>query len=328
MAATLQREDDDTFTKRIMPELERVETTRRGKADEAARRMKIAVGAGLSIAVACIGAFFWLGGGEGDPRIFFGAPILAAVGLAWWQDQPRQQFEREYKQKVLPQVARLLGLSSYSPTGGMTAEELVSSRIMPYHTSCKAEDYFEGDYKGAKLRFCEMHLEKTEGSGKNRRTVTVFRGLAIMVRLPKRKFYGQTILVKDAGGFSEWFQERVSELKRADLVDPVFEKKFTVYTNDQVEARYLIDPAMMERIQKISDVYAARGLSMSYYGDSQVLSLVDCTRNHFEPPSIYHPATNMDAVMKIKHELSELLNFLDFLELYRPVEQPTHGATP
>ena len=94
MAVALQQEDDDTFTKRIMPELERVEIVRRGKADEAARRMKIAVGAGLAIAAASIGAFFWLGGGEGDPRIFFGIPILAAVRLGWWQDLPRQPCER------------------------------------------------------------------------------------------------------------------------------------------------------------------------------------------------------------------------------------------
>lgn len=328
MAVTLQQEDDDTFTKRIMPELQRVETVRRGKAAEAARRMKIAVTGAAAAILLSLGGYAYFDPGADGVKFIFGSAFAVCLGLGWWQDQPRQQFEREYKQKVLPQVARLLGLSSYSPTGGMTAAELTTSRIIPYHTSSKTEDYFEGNYKGAKLRFCEMHLEKTEGSGKNSRTVTVFRGLAIMVRLPKRKFYGQTILVRDMGGFNEWFAEKGTDLKRADLVDPVFEKKFTVFTNDQVEARYLIDPAMMERIQKISDVYAAKGLSMSYYGDSQVLSLVDCTRNHFEPPSIYHPATNMDAVMKIKHELSELLKFLDFLELYRPVEQTTHGANP
>ncbi|MEZ0260763.1 MAG: DUF3137 domain-containing protein [Alphaproteobacteria bacterium] len=330
MAVTLQQEDDATFTKRIMPELERVEDMRRGKAHEAARRMKIAVGSGLAIAAASIGLYFFLGGGEGDPRIFFGIPLLAAVGLGWWQDQPRQQYEREYKSKVMPMVARLLGLSSYSSGGGLTVAEMQPSKILPQHTTCKTEDYFEGNYKGARLRFCELRLEKTVQRGKTSETIVVFNGLAVMIKLPKQKFYGQTVLVRDADGLAEWIAEKSMDLKRANLVDPVFEKKFTVYTNDQVEARYLIDPAMMERIQKISEVYAAKNMSMSYYGDSQILSLVDCTRNHFEPPGIYVPSTNIDAVMNIKHELSALLNFIDFLEFYRPVEphQPTHGANP
>ena len=94
----------------------------------------------------------------------------------------------------------------------------------------------------------EAHLEVQKGSGKNRRWVTVFRGAIITMGYGK-SFHGTTLLQR-ANKHKSWFglggqKDSVKfdghELANVDLVHPEFEDRFAVWSDDQVEARYLIE---------------------------------------------------------------------------------------
>jgi len=71
-----------------------------------------------------------------------------------------------------------------------------------------------------------------------------FAGL-IMIMDFHRNFLGNTVILRNE---ETAFQFGKHDLKPVKLVDSVFEKTFDVFGDDQVEARYLLDPVFMEKL--------------------------------------------------------------------------------
>lgn len=315
MADSLLRESDDAFLARIRPELEKIEIIRLGKYDNCMARQRSAVGLGLLVVVFAVLLDVFLAPymDTGDQHVVVLVLAgLAGWGILYWTEQPARDYVTEYKIYVLPQVARLLGLGLYLPYGRIPEAEVNFTGIVPAHSKYISEDYFEGVYKNARLRFASVRFEKEEGGEKEREAVTVFEGVAISLVLPKNKFSGRTILMKNRDRVSEWMESALTDLARADLVDPVFEKQYSVFTDDQVGARALLDPAMMERIMRISTVFASSGFSMSCAGSS-VFALLNTTRRLFEPGDVSLPATDPVDILNIKRDIEQVLDLIDYL---------------
>lgn len=247
---------------------------------------------------------------------------FALIGAIWyWVSQPRRAYAKAYKQDILPQVAKRFGSFTYDAGGEIPMYEMQPSKIVPYHTSYHSEDYFAGTHNNAKIRFCEIKLEKKSGKS----TVTVFRGLAILISMQK-KFLSQTIVIKNAAALMQWFEEKKSGLKRADLVDPEFEKMFTVYTNDQVDARYLIDPVIIERFKSMAEIYSAQGITASYY-DRQLLLLIPSHIDLFEPAALEVSAEDKRSILHMEQEMEHIFQLIDQLENYRPADSLSAAQT-
>jgi hypothetical protein len=261
-------------------------------------------------------AFFVVGQG---PMALAGFVVMSFLAwLLYYWGQPEREYAEAYKNNLLPKIAESFGLS-YSLRGIMPEKKIRDAGLVPHFTSARAEDFFRGEYQDGHISFFQLTLEETSGSGKNRRTVTVFEGLAVEITLPKKMFYGHTILTSDRSGLSEWLTEKSVGLERAGLVDPVFEERFTVFTNDQVEARYLVDPAMMERILNLHEVHGAYPMSFSCREDS-VLILLQSHKNFFEPQELENP---VDAAggepEKLRQEITGFLSMMDHLRFWKPV---------
>ncbi len=86
-----------------------------------------------------------------------------------------------------------------------------------------------------------------------------------------KNFSGKTIVKRDTGIIGNWFTKKFRRkldsyasrsklLKSVKLEDPIFEKKFEVYSSDQVEARYLLTTSFMERILELSNLFSENKL--------------------------------------------------------------------
>ncbi len=248
-----------------------------------------------------------------------GLTFFLAGAIYWWVTQPRREYVWAYKETMLPRIARLFGDLAYTVDGKIPMAELEPFKIIPSHDAYKAEDYFTGAYKGTKIRFSEIHLTEQRGSGKNRKTVTVFQGLCVLLDVPNRKFLGHTILERDKGKLFKWFTDKSKGLKRANMGDPEFEKIFDVYTNDQVEARYLVDPLMIEDLKAMYEEYNGESMASSWF-DKSMLIMIASKHNHFEPADLYTPATSPDTILNLKREIGQILSIIDRLEMYVPGE--------
>lgn len=304
---------DNALLDQLRPQLEAADIQRQEKYATYLYRRKIALVLAMMIVPAMIGLFVWK-----QQVVLIWVVAIFGGGLYHWMTVPKRAYANLYKQSILPRIAAAYGLT-YRMDGRIPDRELKNGGIMPSYDDYHCEDCFAGSYKGADLRFAEIKLTEERGSGKNRRTVTVFKGLAVVITLSRVRFYGHTVVVKNAPKMFEWMREKFGDLKRADLVDPVFEKSYSVFTDDQVEARYLLDPAMIERINNIGQmgVEVSDTLSIAYK-DGCVYMMLPSSKAMFEPADISVPATDRNVVLSLRRQVSGLIGMIDQLEFYQP----------
>ena len=313
-AASLSEEDAKSFLEKSRPKLEELETVRVDKLRVYERRKRLAIPIGAILTPFLGWIDYWLliwQSGNDDTAA--GVSIAGLAALWGWVTQPKRQYARAYKRDILPDLAGLFGSFRYDAKGKIPMDWMKPSKIVPGHTRYKSEDHFVGAYKSVGINFSEIKLTKKSGKS----TVTVFKGLAILLTSGTKRFYGHTIMIRDQGKIGGWLKKQTAGLERADLVDPEFEKIFDVFTNDQVEARYLIDPRIIENLKALYAEYSGKKMMAAFYED-RFLILIGSDKNHFEPANIQVAATNEASILSMKREIEQILSIVDRLSLYDP----------
>lgn len=302
------------FLDKCRPKLRQLEDIRLDKLRKFEFRRKVALPIGAVLTPIFGYIDYWLLLWQrGNDDAFAGLTVVVLGGLWAWMNSPKRQYARAYKKDILPDIARLFGNFEYDNSGKIPMAAMKPSKIVPTHTSYSSEDFFTGQYKGVDINFSEIKLERRS----NKSTVTVFKGLAILLTNGTKRFHGHTVLTRDLGKIGGWFKKVTSNFQRADLVDPEFEKLFDVFTTDQVEARYLIDPRIVENLKTLYREYSGTQMMAAFY-DDHFLILIGSKVNHFEPADIRTPATDEAGLLAMKREIAEILSIVEKLSLYDP----------
>lgn len=223
----------------------------------------------------------------------FGAGLFAGVMVGGagqlWAAAARTPVVNAIKQEMNQRIAAAMGCSfTHVATPGAEFALALTFEMLPSHDRDAFEDQWQGDVAGRPFNLYEAHLEKWRGSGKNRRMETVFRGVLMTVGFA-RDFHGIT-LVEREGNHLTLFGLRDSitiegvKLERVKMVDPKFEDDFTIWSTDQVEARYLVHPAYVERLIAIEQRFRGQKLRALFHGGNVVIALE--ARNQFESGSL------------------------------------------
>lgn len=211
-----------------------------------------------------------------------------------------KSYRQEYKDRIIARITNYLdeGLV-YFPNGTVEESEFVNSEFFP--VSCdrfRGEDHFRGKIGKTEIEFSEVVAENknTSGSGSDRKEdyTIIFKGLFIIADFNKY-FNTRTVVLPDTaeklfGKFGQTLQS-IAPGRGAliRLEDPVFEKEFVVYGDDQVEARYILTPALMQRIVAFKRKWnTAVYLS---FRDSKVYIAIRMNKNLFEL-RLFRPATD------------------------------------
>lgn len=96
--------------------------------------------------------------------------------------------------------------------------------------------------------------------------------------------------------------------------DNEFNKKYDVYSFDEIEARYLITPAFMERFKNMQTAFGTKRVKCSFY-DDKIMFAITTNKNLFELGSLFRPVTDYDNFNKFFKELTSILKFIDYFKL-------------
>ena len=189
----------------------------------------------------------------GDAIWCAGAGAAGLYGYAYW---PLKKYKANIKEEIYPLIFKFFGddfsynagaqlsISSMNDFAqqGKPVEALKPSGIIPRYNSASVDDRVSGSHKAVGIELIEAKLKT---GGKNKRTI--FQGLFIHLTMNKN-FSGKTIVQADAGGVGNWLRDKLGGMDTVNLEDPRFEKIFEVYSDDQIEARYLLTTSFMERL--------------------------------------------------------------------------------
>ncbi len=313
------QQGDATFQQSLQPVLQQIEAFREEKNRIYIGRASIGkILTLISLVPLCLSYYFFLfrvGVYNVEPVLIFG--LFLWGGIFFWVGMPLNEYQDSYKENVMPMIARSLGLDEYKLKGEIPISEMSTARILPGYETYSSSDYFAGHRKETGLRFAQATFEERKGFGKYSHLEIVFQGVVLMIDLQQPKFFGHTILFKQSGMIGDWVQTAGTDLQRVGLEDPKFSGEYGVFSNDQVEARYILDPLMMEKILNLYEIYAASSLTMSFMG-AQVFVMVNCERSLFDPPPIEMTATNCAFAESLKGEVSHIMALMDYLDLYKP----------
>jgi hypothetical protein len=177
------------------------------------------------------------------------------------------------------------------PDAGIPEREFEESQLFNtspdrYHT----EDFISGKDSKTSFYFAEVHAEyKTEHQTKNGKRTEwhdIFRGIIFCADFNKH-FRGVTVVRPQGFGakFGSWFSKNIFSFGNKDVVElenQSFQKTFVTYSTDQVEARYILTPALMDRICELNERCSAT-ISLSFI-DSRMYIAFPLQHNYFEPP--------------------------------------------
>jgi len=304
---------------RFSEEIARLETLRRAAARDARRRVMLYVPVGLALAIAVL-TLPGRGGGRFGPigdwlvalfMLGFGIAVPWLIALSLPSDRYAKAFKRELMPLLLQRHGMLRHVEGAAPALGV----LVTKGLLPRHDRASVDDAIIGTYAGYGLSLCEIALERR--SGKNE--TTVFDGvvLALSVDTP---FLGTTLVI-------DRNRPAPPGLSAVSLEDPRFAAVYDVYGSDQVEARAVLTPAVMERLLTMADGGDFFPPSCLVERDRVTFAVAATgTRRLFEPPSLQaHDATAQ--LEHLRGELALVFELLDAMIAMHAAVRPG-GALP
>ena len=101
--------------------------------------------------------------------------------------------------------------------------------------------------------------------------------------------------------------------KKVDLESVSFENKYDVYSNDQIEARYLLTPSMMERIENLKFTYKAKYVRGSFKNNKLTLA-IHTGKDMFAMGSDFKDS-DTDTFEELYQEMISVLKIVDELKL-------------
>ena len=132
----------------------------------------------------------------------------------------------------------------------VTAKNIPRSKTRGNEWNWDARDTFEEDY------IAQFDATNTDTRGG-------YEG--IVLSMPHHdKFLGHTIIRRDLGKQNP---KQVNGLKRVGFASLEFESKFAVYSDDQVESRFLLSPDFVERLTDFAEDYMGRNVQCVFAGN-------------------------------------------------------------
>lgn len=225
----------------------------------------------------------------------------------------KKKFENEIKQKIMPYVCKCLGDLKWKYAQCSFEQLLCKSGIIDRYNRVSYDDSFTGIYKDINYEICETSFYYKTGTGKNSSTRTVFKG--VMIKLDMNKsFTGNTVIRPDTLKHAS----PAANLKHTTLEDVVFEKKFDVFTDDEVEARYLITPSFMERLNNMKTAFSADRVSCAFY-DKYLLVGLHTSKDLFSICSLKEPVNDGKQFFTMFEEILSIIKLIDHFKLNQKI---------
>lgn len=252
-------------------------------------------------------AYFWFvikfeikGKHTGDPGI-----ILLVLGLSQYCIH-KKIFESNLKDKFIQSICKCFGNIQYK-NYYLDDELRIFSQVglFPDFTSSTTDDAFRGSYKDVNIEIIEGEFIK--GSGRN--SSTVFKGLLIKLDMNKN-FKGHTLLMED----KLFHKSPLSNLRHTELEDVKFEKRYDVFTDDEIEARYILTPTFMERLTAIKTAFKCKSVRCAFYQNKLFIAM-KTDKDLFSLGSLIKPVSDTKQFTDFCVQFISVLALIDHLKL-------------
>lgn len=104
------------------------------------------------------------------------------------------------------------------------------------------------------------------------------------------------------------------KLQNVTLEDLNFDKRFSVYSSNQIEARYLITPSFMERLNNLRTSFGTKKIKCAFF-DDRIVFAISTNKDLFELGDFHRSLINKKKVKEFYDEIMAIYNMIDYFKL-------------
>ncbi|MHC4844212.1 MAG: DUF3137 domain-containing protein, partial [Planctomycetota bacterium] len=256
----------------------------------------------------------------GSSPVFFFVPIVLCIFLgAGLFKFMTSGYRGDFKYMVIERIVKFINenliynSSLYIPQTLYMTADIFKRRPDRY----RGDDLVKGSLGKTEIEFSEIHSEYKTRDKNGTHWHTIFKGLFFIGDFNKHFTCKMVVLPDRAerlfGHVGKMLQSW--NIARDDLIkleDVEFEKFFVVYGSDQIQARYILSPALMKRITEFrnktgKDIYLSFQLS-------KVFVAIPYTKGLFEP-KMCRSVLDSEPIKEYYEDLQLALGIVEDLDL-------------
>jgi len=104
------------------------------------------------------------------------------------------------------------------------------------------------------------------------------------------------------------------KLEKIKLEDVIFDKKFDVYSKDQIEARYLLTTAFIDRLNNLKIAFRTKSIRCSFF-DNNIMFALKTSKDLFEIGNLFTSLTDPKNFEDFYLQLSSIYEIIDHFKL-------------
>lgn len=213
-----------------------------------------------------------------------------------------------FKKKCMSKLLRVFGnIKWYNNCEVIKTVEICETGLFPPILYRITDDEFVGEYQGVKFRMSETKFPVNRFIG--------FTGIILAFEANK-PFESHTIIVSKLAPD----RHRSLNLEPVILEDPKFCRDYNVYSSDQIEARYLITPSLMERFRKLKVAFKTTDIACAFLKNKVIFALDSeglsgLSKNLFEIDAYSAFTDDREAINIFYNELTSVLDMAAYFKL-------------
>ena len=258
------------------------------------------------IAMFVLPSFLW-------PLMIF--EVTIAIIKAKKTSEDSKTFKKEYKRIfILNALEKEFTDVTYKPEKGFPEEFIENTHMMTTGDSYESNDYIEAKYKNVNFSQSDIHIrekhETTDSDG-NKKThwVTVFQGRWLVFDFNKE--FKANVQVATHGFPSAQYYGG-ENFKKVKMEESAFNNIFSVYTQNEHDAFYILTPHFMEKLKKIKEEL---NISIMFcFIDNKLHIALNNYKDTFEP-NVLKEINETEEQEKPLKDIRTITNLIDELRL-------------
>ena len=161
---------------------------------------------------------------------------------------------KSFKEKIITKMIEFVNPTvKYIPLAHLGLDDIFESGLFEQRNyMVSGSDMISGRHNGVPFITSDLTLQfKRNFSEENEQPDTVFYGQFFVARFNKKFNMPVYVISTERGADTRSYLEN-NMGEQVKLEDPEFMKMFKVYAHDQVEARYILTPSLMERLKELA----------------------------------------------------------------------------
>ena len=221
------------------------------------------------------------------------------------------RYVKQRKDEILPLCFSYLGKFKNKQTF-ITEDYIKRSKIYQSWNTFQTDESFQGQFGDTEFSLLEATIKQ-----KNRKkNEIIFSGSFIAIKMHK-KVTGHSVAINcnNQTIFDELniFEKTHAGLESVEIEDGEFMNEYQIYSNNQIEIRYILTPAFIERLKELKKVFNASRVDMAFFNGYALLGVH--TGNLFDTFTINNPVTDTSIFSSFYDEMKALGKLIETLKI-------------